>query len=266
MEYSILSKDDMKKLKKTKLGGSDGILYLNASSQSLFKLLNPFKYSGGIESKKRLLSFLMKQKELEQICSIPYELSYVEHLNKIGYWMRYYQSSVKLNDWTKQNRHDYRKVITMYQKISEILKRLHEEYGIIVSDCYYNNILIVEDKYPILVDVDSFSKGRIKGHNVSSILFDYSYNLRLTGKERAIYLQLSKDADNSALWLMFFESFLKYPVRTLRFYRLPDFLKKQGNVDSAVLDISTQISSPVLTDIPYFHEVVPQLTLKKNVD
>ncbi len=264
MEYSILSKNDMKQLKRTRLGGSDGIIYSDIYSKRLFKLLNTLKYPEEIYSKKQLLDFLMKQKELVQVCSIPYELSYVEHLKKIGYWMKNYQPSMKLNDWTKQNRNDSKKVITMYQKISEFLKLLHEKYGIIVSDCYYNNILIIEDKYPIFIDVDSFSKGRIKGPHVSSILFDYSYNLRLTGKERYTYLQLSKDADNAALWLMFFESFLKYPVRTLRFYKLPDFLKKQSDENPVMIEISKQISSPVLSDIPYFHDVAPQLTLKKH--
>lgn len=261
MNYHHMSKIDLKLLQKTKLGGTDGDLYLSPSKESLLKLLHNFSLYQGIGDKLKLLEKLLDFKELKDVAAIPEELIVIESLNRFGFWMKFYQSGVELDKWTKQNANDLEKVLQVYRRISEILKNLHTKYGIIVSDCYYKNILIVEDEYPIFVDVDSWSMGNLRGYTVSRILHDYALRNRWNRYDRELYLRYSEDADKAALWLMFLESVLNLPVRGLRITKFSEIIKKETN-NPILLEVVKKISCPDLSEIPYLHETMKQYILR----
>ena len=145
-------KSEWNLLKETKLGGTDGSLYLSPNEDRILKLLYNFILEQNTSEKRILLKYLIEQKGLTEIAALPNEMVFVPHKNQIGFWMTYLKNGIKLNDWTRKNRDNPEKVLKMYQKISKNLKVLHEQYGIIVSDCYYTNILIVDDEIPIFLD------------------------------------------------------------------------------------------------------------------
>ena len=174
MGYRIIGKSEWKCLKPTLLGGTDGSLYLSPNEDKILKLLYNFALYHGIEGKKVLLNYLINEKSLKTLAAIPEELVLVPHKNRIGFWMPYLKNGIQLDEWTKQNSGNPEKVLKVYQRISKILKELHEQYGIIVSDCYYTNILILNDEVPIFVDVDSWSMDGIISYTTSNILAAFS--------------------------------------------------------------------------------------------
>lgn len=255
MGYKVMEKAEWKTLKSTLLGGADGILYLSPNEENIFKLLYNFYFHQGIEGKKKLLDYLMNQKQLKQIAAIPEDLVFVPHKKRIGFWMTYFKNGVKLDEWTKINKENPKKVLQMYQRISEILKILHQQYGIIISDCYYNNILIVDDEQPIFLDVDSWCIDDITSCSTSNILVAYSRRQLWNRYEQTTYLSDSENADKAALWLMYLEAGLNLPVRNFHLKKFLGYVKKREDVDSIIKEIVASISIPELPDVPYLHEV-----------
>lgn len=254
MSLNKMSKEEFKVLQRTKLGGTDGDLYLEVSMKRILKVLHHYSLYQGVGDKIRLLERLMRLQELKGIAAIPEEIDLIEFLKRWSFWMHYYQNGVKLDVWTRQNQSHSEKVLKVYKKISENLKLLHEEYGIIVSDCYYGNILIVEDEIPIFVDVDSWSMEDIKSYTVSRILYDYSLRMRWNKYQQSTFLQYSYNADKTALWLMYFESVLGLPVRKWSISRFPDLVKRETK-DPFLLELTKLVSDPFLPEVPYLHEL-----------
>ncbi len=252
MKYCEITKNQLKSLRKTDLGGSEGAIYF--SSMNALKLFHARLSALQIQDKKRMMEHLIGLQELESFSAVPQELVFFKR--RIGYWMNLIVG-VSFDEWLRQNRHDLRKVIVMYRKISERLKLLHEKYGMIVSDCFYSNILIVEDSDPVFVDVDSWAMMNTSGVSNSRILFDYSRSMFWTRLDQFTYLSRSQNTDNAALWLMYFESMLNIKIRFWRFYNVSGHLERNPEL----LDIYHQISRPKLESVPYFHEVVKQYTL-----
>lgn len=257
----ILTKNELKKLKKTKLGGTDGDLYISPSCDRILKVLHNFKLYGGIGGKKRLLNYLVREKELEKVIAIPKEIVSVSYKKTIAFWMKYFSTGVRLDDWTKQNQNSPKKVLAMYREISKIVTSLHENYGIIVSDCYYTNILIVNDKFPIFVDADSFSMDGIESYTISKIVLEYSKKQYWNRYQQSAFIS-SKNIDMVALWLMYFEAVLKLPVRSLKVQKFSDYVKKREDIEPITKEIICMIG--MLTDtIPCFHEITNQYILQK---
>lgn len=260
MNYTVIEKSEWKLLKPTLLGGTDGDLYLAPNEARILKLLYNFSLYRGIEEKKILLDYLMNQKRLSKIAAIPDELVLVPHKNRIGYWMKYFKNGVRLDEWTKQNEKNPKLVLQIYHRISEILKELHEQYGIVVSDFYYTNIIIVDNKFPIFVDVDSWSMEGVESYTISSILEVYSRKQLWNRYNQSRYLRCSKDSDKAALWLMYFESVLGMSVRKFLFAKS---IANKSDLDPVIKEIIRMISVPELVEIPYLHETSYQYQLYK---
>lgn len=260
MSYTIIEKSEWKQLQPTLLGGTDGELYLSLNKDRILKLLFNYALYHGIEEKKILLKYLMTQNELNKIAAIPEELVFVPHKNKIGFWMAYLKNGVRLDEWTKQNESHPRLVLKVYQRISETLKELHERYGIVVSDFYYTNIIIVDNEFPIFVDVDSWKIDGIESYTISNILQIYSRRQLWNRYHQATYLRSSKETDKVALWLMYFESVLGMPIRKFLFAKKAE---KRSDIDPIIKEIIAMISKPELEAIPYLHETPHQYKLYK---
>ncbi len=260
MNYTIIEKPEWKNLIPIPLGGTDGTLYLSPDKEKILKLLFNYALYHGIEEKKILLKYLMTQNELNKIAAIPEELVFVPHKNKIGFWMAYLENGVRLDEWTKQNESHPRLVLKVYQRISETLKELHERYGIVVSDFYYTNIIIVDNEFPIFVDVDSWKIDGIESYTISNILQIYSRRQLWNRYNQATYLRSSKETDKVALWLMYFESVLGMPIRKFLFAKKAE---KRSDIDPIIKEIIAMISKPELEAIPYLHETPHQYKLYK---
>lgn len=252
MSYTVIEKSEWKKLISTPLGGTDGTLYLSPNKEKILKLLYNFALYHGIEGKKVLLKYLMDHKELNKIAAIPQEMVLIPHKNRVGFWMSYLKNGVQLDEWTKQNESNPHLVLKVYQRISKILKQLHEQYGIVVSDCYYTNIIIVDNEFPVFVDVDSWSMEEITSYTISNILEVYSRKQFWNRYHQSIYLRASKESDKAALWLMYFESVLGMPVRKFLFAKS---VEKRVDLDPIIKEIVRSISAPELVDVPYLHEI-----------
>ncbi len=255
MKFNTMTKKELKSLITTKLGGTDGDLYLDSSLEKILKVLYSHFIYENMEEKKLLLERLYRWSELRDIAATPIELVQIFETKKIGFWAKYYKNGIPLDEWTKINKGNTKKVLEMYQKISKILKELHEKYGIIVSDCNYKNILIIDDSFPILVDVNSFSMEDIRSNSVSRMLYDYSRKIRLNRYQQEMYLRHSKNSDKAALWLMYLEAALELPVRKIHYLPFNKRLRKEGNIDSSILEILDLVSDYNLSDVPYLHEI-----------
>lgn len=261
MNYTIIEKSEWRQLKETEWNGTDGCLYLSLNADRILKLLYNFILYQETSEKKILLHYLMKQKELKTVAAIPEELVFVPHKKQIGFWMTYFKNGVPLDKWTKKNQGNPEKILQVYQKISEILKMLHQKYGIIVSDCYYSNILIVDDKYPIFLDVDSWCIEEITSCTTSNILTVYSQKQFWNRYEQTSYLRDSENADKAALWLMYLEAALNLPVRKFFFRR---YIEKRDDLEPIIKEIVKKISDPKLIEVPYLHEVSKQYKLYQS--
>ncbi len=250
--YCEITKQELKSFYKTDLGGADGTIYFH--DMEALKIFHARLSMLELQEKKRMIEYLFGFQELEPFSSIPKKL--VSFKRRIGYWMNLIVG-IPLDIWVRQNKHDTRKVIDMYKKISERLKLFHEKYGILVNDCYYSNILIVDDSEPVFVDVDSFVMMDMEGLSNSRILFDYSRNMMWNRMNQFTYLKRSIHADNASLWLMYFESMFGIKIRFWNIRNLSSQLSR--NLD--LFDIYAQISKPKLEAVPYLHEVVKQYTL-----
>lgn len=242
-----LSKQEFCQLTKTKLGGSEGDLYLDQDHSRILKVFHPYLLSFEKDQNWKTIHSLYHKQELKNIAAIPEEIVKINH--QFGFWMHYYQTGILLDQWIQQN--DRESVIFMYKKISQILKRLHDSH-ILVSDLYYSNILIV-DQNPIFIDVNSWNVENIGSSTISKILYDYSRLERMNRFQQAMYLKSSANGDKSALWLLFFESVFKLPVRKWRITSFLKLLEKQ-KVDPIIIDIAYQVTQNV-GEIPYLHDV-----------
>lgn len=261
MPVEELTKKDLKKLQKTKLGGSDGKLFLDSSRDDrILKLLYNNQTIEQIQNQITLLCELKKELSLSKIAATPKEIVYAKHLNQLGFWMESFLSGVRFDIWIKQNEENVDKIIDMFRKISQRMNILHKQYGIIITDCYYNNILIVDDEFPIFVDVNSWSKGELLGNNISKIVYDFSSQMWCSRYQKSLYLKPSQNGDNVALWLMYFESVLKLPIKNTR--KL-ERLKESKNIPHEIWMLYDQMRNPVLENIPYFHDASKQMSLHK---
>lgn len=256
MSFNGMTKKELKSLKTTKLGGTDGDLYLNQSLDQILKILYYRPLYENIDEKKLLLKRLYEWKELRNIAATPLDLVQILKTKQIGFWSTYYKNGIVLDEWTKINKDNPKKVLEMYQKISQILKELHEKYGIIVSDCYYNNILVIDDSFPILLDVNSFSMDDISSNSVSRILYDYSCKMKFNCYQQSIYLRHSKNSDKASLWLMYLESVLDLPLKKRHYLSILEYLKRYQKLDPSTLEILDFISDYQLNEVPYLHEVL----------
>ncbi len=144
--------------------------------------------------------------------------------------------------------YSYNIVLDMLLSISENLKAIHENDGIIVGDLNFGNIRIDKDKNHHFLDVLSYSLDKIPVNAISTILLDYL-------KRNRIKKKVSINNDKISFLLSTYSLLTDKSFDSITSYDLDKLVDEDNRIEK-LKDIFNDLKNGYVKDTPYLYELI----------